>query len=278
MVLRRLTGRRQREPRLFTAVAARRRRGRVCYKGASPDPRCRWLISRSSWCRRPSALVRPVLLRAGEPRRPRPRESRPARHGGKTGPECPRAPAGDAENIARVSTLYTRSPADHRHERVLARRTGAVKKPGCAGRVSEIVVRRCARRGGHERLSPARWGGARGTRHGRLPRQLHALVPGIPEVECLGLTACELRVRRRAGRRRAFPALTCLPARVAHSAGDHPQTLYLGEWRTVSGIKLAHAIRRAIGDSTSARLTLLEARFDAPLPAGVFARPAPVVP
>jgi hypothetical protein len=46
----------------------------------------------------------------------------------------------------------------------------------------------------------------------------------------------------------------------------------------VSGIKLAHAIRRAIGDSTSARLTLLEARFDAPLPAGVFARPAPVVP
>jgi hypothetical protein len=72
--------------------------------------------------------------------------------------------------------------------------------------------------------------------------------------------------------------LTCLPARVTHATGTHAPTLYLGDWRTVSGVKIAHAIRRATGDSTSAKLTLLEARIDAPVPRGAFAKPMAVVP
>ena len=47
----------------------------------------------------------------------------------------------------------------------------------------------------------------------------------------------------------------------------------------MGGIRLPYAIRRSTGDTaTDSRLTLLEARFDAPLPAGAFAKPSPAGP
>ena len=113
------------------------------------------------------------------------------------------------------------------------------------------------------------------------------LVPGriAGTIERSGLDRATGLVKLRVQPKGGTPAtlmldtLTCLPARIALSTGDRTQTLHLRDWRTVGGIRLAHAIRRATGDSArDARLTLLEARVDAPLPAGVFARPVAVAP
>jgi hypothetical protein len=70
--------------------------------------------------------------------------------------------------------------------------------------------------------------------------------------------------------------LTCLPARTELSSGSGKQTLHLRDWRAVGGIKLPHTIRRTTPDT--AKFTLVEARLDAPLRAGIFAKPAPLEP
>jgi hypothetical protein len=47
----------------------------------------------------------------------------------------------------------------------------------------------------------------------------------------------------------------------------------------VSGIRLPFSIRRSDGDSANdVKITLLEAKVDAPLPAGAFAKPRPIGP
>ncbi|HEY2954185.1 MAG TPA: aspartyl protease family protein [Candidatus Eisenbacteria bacterium] len=113
------------------------------------------------------------------------------------------------------------------------------------------------------------------------------LVPGrIPgKVERLGLDRATGLVRLRAQPQGGLPVvlhldtLTCLPARIEEIGGDQARTSYTSDWRTVSGMKLPFAIRRSQGNpDTDVRLTLLEARFDAPVPAGTFAKPAPIGP
>jgi hypothetical protein len=212
----------------------------------------------------------------------------------RTGPDCLGRALGGMENIARVSTLYARYQLEAggvTRTSVLWRdvRGAVCESLYVADALPEIVV----------------FDGARGWRRGTsgsvvplsgaeladrvtdayLGSYMH-IVPGrIPgKVERVGLDRASGLVKLRVTPQGGTPAtlfldtLTCLPARIAHSTGGHTQTLHLGDWRTVSGIKLAYAMRRTTGDSTIARLTLLDARFDAPPPAGVFARPAPVVP
>jgi len=113
------------------------------------------------------------------------------------------------------------------------------------------------------------------------------LVPGRlrGRVERLGLDRASGLLKLRAHPEGGTPVtlyvdtLTCLPARIEQAQGDGTLTLFLSDWRAVSGMKMPFAIRRSNGDpATDARLTLLEARFDAPVPAGAFARPAPTGP
>jgi len=67
---------------------------------------------------------------------------------------------------------------------------------------------------------------------------------------------------------------TCVPVR-NEQPGDQSLITTFADWRPVSGVLLPHAITQSTGDPRStAKLTLLEARFDLPLPPRAFARPA----
>jgi len=202
---------------------------------------------------------------------------------------------GGLENIARVGTLYTRYQleiGEHKGTSTFWRDVrGAVRESlDVPGAFSEVVVFDGARgwkRGADGAVVPLSGADlADRVTDAYLSSFMH-IVPGrIPgTVERVGLDRAtglvKLRVQPQGGTAAALmlDTLTCLPARIALSTGSRAQTLHLGDWRTVSGIKLPYAIRRATGDSTrDARLTLLEARFDGPLPRGVFAKPATMAP
>ena len=247
----------------------------------------------------PSIGVLALALLAGAPHASTPAAAQGARRArptaASTNAACLGKALGGLENIARVGTLYTRYQfefGEHKGTDTFWRDVrGAVRESlDVPGAFSEVVV----------------FDGARGWKRGAdgvvvqlsgadladrvtdayLSSFMH-IVPGrIPgTVERTGLDRAtglvKLRVQPKGGTLATLmlDTLTCLPARIALSTGDRAQTLHLRDWRTVSGIKLAYAIRRATGDSTrDARLTLLDARFDAPLPAGVFARPATMAP
>jgi hypothetical protein len=212
----------------------------------------------------------------------------------KTGADCLGRALGGMENIARVSTLYARYQIEAggvTRTSVLWRdvRGAVCESLSVADALPEIVVFDGARgwRRGTSGAVAALGGAELADRvtDAYLGSYMH-IVPGrIPgKVERVGLDRASGLVKLRVTPQSGTPAtlfldtLTCLPARIVQSTGGHTQTFHLGDWRTVSGIKLAYAIRRTTGDSTIARLTLLEAVFDARPPAGVFARPAPVVP
>ena len=201
---------------------------------------------------------------------------------------------GGMENIARVSTLYTR----HQVERGGIKGTqltwrdvrGAVREsldvPGAFTEVTVFDGVRGWRRGTNGvvvSLSGVDLGDV--VAEAYLGSHMH-IVPGrIPgRVERVGLDRKTGLVKLRATPQGGTPmmlfldTLTCLPVRV-DAAGERARPTFLGDWRTVSGIKLPFAIRRGDRDSVNdMKLTLLEARFDAPLPRGVFAKPASVGP
>ena len=197
---------------------------------------------------------------------------------------------GGLENIARISTLYTRyqfeagglkgTDAFWRDVR------GAVRESlDVPGAFSEVVVFdgvRGWRRGSNGAVLPLSGADlADRVTDAYLGIYMH-IVPGrIPgKVERMGVDRASGLVKLRVQPQGGTPVtlmldtLTCLPARSVHSAGDGTETIHMRDWRVVSGIKLPFAMRRSAGDSTAdVKLTLLEARFDAPLPAGVFAKP-----
>ena len=252
----------------------------------------------SGWIQKLSlALLACFTIAAGQPAAsPRkaataPRRNRPT--AAATGATCLGKALGGLENIARVGTLYTRHQVErggHTGMRVTWRDArGAVRESlDVPGEFAELTV----------------FDGARGWRRGAngavvalsgveledvvtdafLGIYMHVVPGRIPgRVERLGLDRksglVKLRVTPSGGTPTtlSLDTVTCLPARI-DAAREGARSTYLRDWRAVSGIKLPFSIRRGEGDSVDVKITLLEARFDAPLPPGAFARPRPVGP
>ena len=225
----------------------------------------------------------------------KPAAPRSAATAAKTGPACLNKALGGMESIARVSTIYTRYKFEAGGltgtDIVWRDVRGAVRESlDVPGAFSELTVFDGARgwqRGDNGVVLPlADRDLADQVTDAYLGSFMHVVPGRIPgKVERVGLDRATGLVKLRVEPQGGTPAtllldtLTCLPARVAYAAGERAQTLYLRDWRTVGGIRMPYAIRRSTGDTaTDARYTLLEARFDAPLPAGAFARPSPLGP
>lgn len=214
---------------------------------------------------------------------------------GRTGVECLGKAVGGLENIARFSSLYTRYEVrtgglegievHWRHASGASRESLDV--PGARSQLIVFDGTRAWRRGADGAVAAVTGANlAEVVTDAYLGSYMH-LVPGRIKgtVERVGLDRASGRVKLKVSPEGGVSAmlyldtLTCLPSRVDLLAGGGKQTLHLRDWRVVGGIKLPHAIRRAGADTASdVRYTLVEARVDGPLRAGIFARPAPGAP
>src|SRR5262245_4763127 len=212
-----------------------------------------------------------------------------------TNAACLAKAMGGMESIARFSTIYTRYEveiAGVKGTDIFVRDVRGAFRRGLdvPGVVSELTVFDGAkgwRRGTDGVVQPLSGVPlANAVTEAYLGTFMHVVPGRIPgTVERVGLDRATGLVKLRVSPQGGTPVtlfldtLTCLPARMEQGAGAGREAVFLRDWRTVSGIKLAHSIRRSQGDTArDARITLLEARFDAPLPAGVFAKPAAVAP
>ena len=187
---------------------------------------------------------------------------------------------GGLENIARISTLYTRYQFEAgglKGTDVFWRDVrGAVRESlEVPGAFSDVVVFdgvRGWRRGSNGAVLPLSGADlADRVTDAYLGIYMH-IVPGriLGKVERMGVDRASGLVKLRVQPQGGTPVtlmldtLTCLPARIVYAAGDGTETIHMHDWRVVSGIKLPFAMRRSAGDSTAdVKLTLLEARFDA---------------
>ena len=221
------------------------------------------------------------------------------RHSGATAAKADAACLGRAlggmESIARISTIYTRykfeagglSGVGVTWRDVRGAVRDSLEVPGAFSELTVFDGARGWHRGTNGVVLPlAGVDLADAVTDAYLGSYMH-IVPGrIPgKVQRIGLDRStglvKLRVEPQGGTPMTLllDTLTCLPARMAHAQGDRTETFYLRDWRKIGGIQMPFATRRSTGDTaTDARITLLEARFDAPVPAGAFAKPSPLGP